>query len=100
MTLVILYLCSGAETTFRFLAEKWKDHLPTGYMLKEASMDQPFEEDACHCHFIFVQDSTLTTDPQLVLNYQWFVGERMLSSFVAIPDATGEVTNFCIVIIS
>lgn len=70
-----------------------------GYLLKEASIDQPFEEDACRCHFTFVQNSTLSTDPHVVLNYQWFVGERMLSDFAAIPDATEEVMKFCIVII-
>lgn len=81
----------AAESTFRFLVEQWKDNLPSGYLLKEVSVDQPSEEDACRCHFTFVQDGTLSTDPQLVLNYQWFVGERMLSNFAAIPDATGEV---------
>ncbi|KAL0011814.1 hypothetical protein SO802_006922 [Lithocarpus litseifolius] len=81
----------AAESTFRFLVERWKDKLPSGYLLKEASVDQPSEEDACQCHFTFVQDGTLTTDPPLVLNYQWFMGERMLSNFAAIPDATGEV---------
>ncbi|KAF5475058.1 hypothetical protein F2P56_006904 [Juglans regia] len=81
----------AAESTFRFLVEQWKDHLPLGYLLKEASIDQPFEEDACRCHFTFVQDSTLSTDPLVILNYQWFVGERMLSDFAIIPDATEEV---------
>lgn len=81
----------AAESTFRFLVEQWKDNLPSGYLPKEVSVDQPSEEDACRCHFTFVQDGTLSTDPQLVLNYQWFVGERMLSNFAAIPDATGEV---------
>ncbi|GMY38055.1 microtubule-associated protein [Fagus crenata] len=81
----------AAESTFRFLIEQWKDNLPSGYLLKEVSVDQPSEEDACRCHFTFVQDGTLSTDSQLVLNYQWFVGERMLSNFAAIPDATGEV---------
>ncbi|KAM4101329.1 hypothetical protein ACB094_05G135400 [Castanea mollissima] len=81
----------AAESTFRFLVEQWKDKLPSGYLLKEASVDQPSEEDACRCHFTFVQDGTLSTDPQLVLKYQWFMGERMLSNFAAIPDATGEV---------
>ena len=90
---------SWTESTFRFLVEQWKDNLPSGYLLKEVSVDQPSEEDACRCHFTFVQDGTLSTDPQLVLNYQWFVGERMLSNFAAIPDATGEVLGFCIIII-
>jgi len=58
-------------------------------------VDQPFEGDACHCHFVFVQDNNLSATPQLVLKYQWFVGERALSSFAAIPDATGEVIDSC-----
>ncbi|KAJ4702992.1 microtubule-associated AIR9-like protein [Melia azedarach] len=81
----------AADSTFRFLCEQWNDHLPSGYLLKEASIDQPVEEDACRCHFSFVQDSTLSVDPQLVLKYKWFIGERALSNFVAIPDATSEV---------
>lgn len=86
---------SLTDSTLRFLFEQWKDHFPPGYVLKDAFVDQPFEEDACRCHFAFVQDSTMITDQQLVLKYQWFVGERPLSNFVAIPDAIGEVTNSC-----
>ncbi|KAL3612128.1 hypothetical protein D5086_003148, partial [Populus alba] len=81
----------AADSTFCFLYEQWKEHFPPGYLLKDALVDQPFEEDACHCHFVFVQDNNLSADPQLVLKYQWFVEERALSSFSAIPDATGEV---------
>ncbi|XP_065846855.1 187-kDa microtubule-associated protein AIR9 [Euphorbia lathyris] len=82
---------NAADSTFHFLFEQWKDQLPAGYLLKEASVDQPFEEDACRCQFVFVQDNTLSSYPQLVLKYQWFLGERTLSDFVAIPDATAEV---------
>ncbi|KAG5254640.1 187-kDa microtubule-associated protein [Salix suchowensis] len=82
---------NAADSTFRFLYEQWKEHFPPGYLLKDALVDQPFEEDACHCHFVFVEDNNLSADPQLVLKYQWFVEERALSSFSAIPDATGEV---------
>ncbi|XP_043702000.1 187-kDa microtubule-associated protein AIR9 [Telopea speciosissima] len=80
-----------ADSTFRFLVEQWKDHLPPGYLLKEASVDQPFEEDVCRCHFIFVKDHTLSTDSELVLKYQWFIGGRTPTNFVAIADAVGEV---------
>lgn len=79
------------DSTFHFLVEQWKDHLPSDYLIKEASVDQPSEEDACHCHFTFVQESSLSSDPQLVLRYQWFVGDRTPSNFTPIPDATGEV---------
>ncbi|KAI6706023.1 hypothetical protein NL676_008985, partial [Syzygium grande] len=81
----------AADSTFRFLLEQWKDQFPPGYLLKEASVDRPFEEDVCRCHFTFVQDSTLTVDQQLGLKYQWFVGERTPSNFTMIPDATEEV---------
>ncbi|XP_062095531.1 187-kDa microtubule-associated protein AIR9 [Humulus lupulus] len=81
----------AADSTFRFLAERWKEHLPTDYLVKEAFVDRPSEEDACHCHFTFVQESTLSVDSQLVLRYQWFVGDRTPTNFTVIPDATGEV---------
>jgi len=81
----------STESTFRFLAEQWKDHLPPGFSLKEASVDQPLEEDACCCHFTFTQDGAMTMDQPLILKYQWFLGERTVSNFVPIPDATGEV---------
>ncbi|XP_022035556.1 187-kDa microtubule-associated protein AIR9 isoform X1 [Helianthus annuus] len=79
------------ESTFNFLVEQWKDHFPPGYMLMEASVDQPFEEDACNCHFLFTKDKTLNEDSELVLNYQWFIGSTSLSNFTPIPDATAEV---------
>ncbi|KAH9682867.1 hypothetical protein KPL71_027493 [Citrus sinensis] len=53
--------------------------------------DQPVEQDACHSHFVFVQDSTVSTDLQLGLKYQWLIGERPLSIFVAISGVTSEV---------
>ncbi|KAH9747829.1 187-kDa microtubule-associated protein AIR9 [Citrus sinensis] len=81
----------AADSTLCFLSEQWKDHLPSGYQLKEASIDQPVEQDACHSHFVFVQDSTVSTDLQLGLKYQWFIGERPLSIFVAISGVTSEV---------
>lgn len=60
-------------------------------MLKEASMDKPFEEDTCSCHFNLVPDDTASDDSQLELKYQWFVGGRTPCNFTAIPDATEEV---------
>ncbi|PPD82943.1 hypothetical protein GOBAR_DD20121 [Gossypium barbadense] len=81
----------AADSTFRFLFEQWKDHFPPGYLLKEASIDKPFEEDACRCHIVFVQESTLSIDSDIILKYKWFLGERTLSNFTAIPDVNGEV---------
>lgn len=80
----------AADSTFRFLLEKWKDHSPPGYLLKEASVDRPFEEDTCRCHFSFDPEDN-ARDTQLVLTYQWFIGERIATNFAAIPDATTEV---------
>lgn len=81
----------AVESTFLFLVEQWKDHFPPGYMLMEASVDQPFEEDACCCHFLFTKDKTRNDESELVLNYQWFIGGATLSNFTMIPDATAEV---------
>ncbi|XP_059666134.1 187-kDa microtubule-associated protein AIR9 isoform X2 [Cornus florida] len=81
----------AVDSTFRFLVEQWKDQFPPDYLLKEAYVDQPFEEDACCCHFNFIKDKAGSSDTELVLKYQWFVGERTPSNFTAIPDATGEV---------
>ncbi|KAL0398272.1 UNVERIFIED_CONTAM: microtubule-associated protein AIR9 [Sesamum radiatum] len=46
----------AVDSTFKFLLEQWKEQLPSGYLLKHASVDHPFEEDACCCHFEFVRD--------------------------------------------
>ncbi|KAK1325252.1 hypothetical protein QJS10_CPA01g00539 [Acorus calamus] len=81
----------AAESTFLFLMERWKDNVPPGYILKEASVDQPFEDDACHCHFVFVNERMTSTDPELIIKYQWFVGEKSLYNFVPISGAVEEV---------
>ncbi|KAL2604532.1 hypothetical protein AAZV13_09G072900 [Glycine max] len=81
----------AAESTFCFLVEKWKDHIPPGFFLKEASIDKPVEEDMCRCHFTIIHDGAASTDPPLFLKYQWFCGDISLSNFIPIPDATDEV---------
>ncbi|RDX87861.1 187-kDa microtubule-associated protein, partial [Mucuna pruriens] len=81
----------AAESTFRFLVEKWKDCIPPGFFLKEASIDKPVEEDVCSCHFTIIPDGAASTDPPLVLKYQWFYGDISLSNFFPIPDATNEI---------
>ncbi|WZZ39817.1 hypothetical protein YC2023_036076 [Brassica napus] len=78
----------AAESTFRFLVEKWQDTLPSGCIIKEASVDRPSEESPCQSHFGIVQEST---ESELVLRYQWSKADRSLSNFVPIPDATNEV---------
>lgn len=87
-------MVSWTDSTFRFLAEQWKDNLPGGYLIKETSIDQPFEEDACQCRFVFVKDATPSICPNLVLKFQWFIGERSLSNFTAIPEAIEQVNGY------
>ncbi|KAK8918454.1 hypothetical protein KSP39_PZI021232 [Platanthera zijinensis] len=77
----------AADSTFSFLVDKWREHLPPGFMVKEASVDHPFEEDICLCHFNFVN---LNNDSELVLKYQWFLGESTPIKFEAIADAVEE----------
>ncbi|KAG9149706.1 hypothetical protein Leryth_012432 [Lithospermum erythrorhizon] len=86
------------ESTFKFLLEQWKEQLPSGYQLIKASADRPFEGDACYCHFDFIkgtiernEESTESSDSELVLKYQWFIGDRIPSNFKAIPGATDDV---------
>lgn len=81
----------AVDSTFKFLIEQWKDQLPSGYLLKKAFVDQPFEEDACRCHFEFVRDTNEHSGAILDLKYQWFIGERTPSNFIAIPGACGEI---------
>ncbi|KAH6830710.1 Outer arm dynein light chain 1 protein [Perilla frutescens var. hirtella] len=81
----------AVDSTFKFLIEQWKDQLPSGYLLKKAFVDQPFEEDACRCHFEFVRDTNEHSGAVLDLKYQWFIGERTPSNFMAIPGACGEI---------
>ncbi|XP_020271153.1 187-kDa microtubule-associated protein AIR9 [Asparagus officinalis] len=78
----------AADSSFSFLLEQWKDHFPLGHVLKEAFVDPPFEEDACRCHFKLVNPSC---DSELVLRYQWYVGDKTPTNFVAIDGALGEV---------
>lgn len=79
------------DSTFRFLFDQWKDQFPPGYLLEEASIDRPFEGDTCSCHFNFTLDKHLSSESDLVLKYQWFIGERTPSKFTVVPDAVGEV---------
>ncbi|CAN6465482.1 unnamed protein product [Victoria cruziana] len=81
----------AADSTFRFLFEQWKDHMPPGFVLREASVDKPFEEDACLCRFVFTKDRMLTTEMDLVLKYQWFIGDRTPTHFLPIEGAVQEV---------
>lgn len=86
-----IFLSMSTDSTFKFLLEQWKEQLPPGYLLQKASVDQPFEEDACFCHFDFVRDINEESGAVLNLKYQWLIGERTPSNFIAIPGACGEV---------
>ncbi|KAL8461070.1 hypothetical protein ACS0TY_032523 [Phlomoides rotata] len=81
----------AVDSTFKFLLEQWKEQLPPGYLLQKAFVDQPFEEDACCCHFEFVRDINEDSGAVLNLKYQWLIGERTPSNFIAIPGACGEI---------
>ncbi|KAL0305433.1 UNVERIFIED_CONTAM: microtubule-associated protein AIR9 [Sesamum radiatum] len=81
----------AVDSTFKFLLEQWKEQLPSGYLLKHASVDHPFEEDACCCHFEFVRDVTEDSGSALDLKYQWFIGDRTPSNFTAISGACKEI---------
>ncbi|VFQ97381.1 unnamed protein product [Cuscuta campestris] len=81
----------AVDSTFQFLLEQWKEQLPPGHSLKEAFIDPPFEEDACYCHFKFSKDKTDVSASEIVLKYQWFIGDKTPNNFVKISDAVGEV---------
>ncbi|CAI9089689.1 OLC1v1024308C2 [Oldenlandia corymbosa var. corymbosa] len=79
------------DSTFNFLLEQWKEQLPPGYLLKGASVEQPFEEDACCCNFDFVKDEIESCDIGLLFKYQWYTGDKTCSNFTPIPGATEKV---------
>ncbi|OEL27617.1 187-kDa microtubule-associated protein AIR9 [Dichanthelium oligosanthes] len=78
----------AADSTFSFLLEQWKDKLPQDYMVNKAYVDHPFEEDPCHCYFSF---TNIGSEGELVLKYQWFLGGKIPTDFVPIPEALSEV---------
>ena len=65
--------------------------MPPGYLLKKASIDTPFEEDACRCHFVFVKDRNVYDEAELALRLQWFIGEKTPTNFEIIKGAVTEV---------
>lgn len=81
----------AADSTMQFLIEQWRGHLPPGYLLKKASIDPPFEEDACRCHFVFVKDRNVYDEADLALRLQWFIGEKTPTNFEIIKGAVTEV---------
>jgi hypothetical protein len=81
-------LIALTDSTFSFLLEQWKNKLPQDCIVKTAYVDQPFEEDPCHCHFSF---TNLSSEGNIVLKYQWFLGGKTPTDFVPIPEELNEV---------
>jgi hypothetical protein len=78
---------NAAESTFQFLLSQWSDSIPPGYMVKKTWVGQPEEEDPCSCEFSFEKLEGGYDEADLVLRYQWFVGDRTPINFVPINGA-------------
>jgi hypothetical protein len=85
---IYFYLIAWTDSTFSFLLEQWKNKLPQDCIVKTAYVDQPYQEDPCHCHFGF---TNLSSEGNIVLKYQWFLGGKTPTDFVPIPEEFSEV---------
>eukprot|EP00249_Psilotum_nudum_P024971 c29337_g1_i1 orf=404-6085(-) len=81
----------ATESTMQFLLSQWSGMLPSGYRVKMAELDIPFEGEPCHCHFLFEKENTAVDLPALTLRYQWYIGGKMPINFVPIDGAVDEV---------
>ncbi|KAJ7530247.1 hypothetical protein O6H91_15G086300 [Diphasiastrum complanatum] len=89
-----LEFCSpeeALESTKKFMFSKWKDQLPPGYLVTEAYVDRPSEEDPCRCRFKIQKESKISEAVDLDLHYQWHIGDRTPTNFVPIEGSTSEV---------
>lgn len=77
----------ASESTLHFLVAQWRDKLPPGLTVRKATMDPPSEEDCCSCCFILEKESGVLEDPDLILTYQWFVGDKTGTNFMPIEGA-------------
>lgn len=68
--------------------------MPPGYILKKASIDSPFEEDACRCHFLFLKERGVSEESELTLKYQWFIAQKTPMDFEKIEGAMSEVRPY------
>jgi hypothetical protein len=84
----LMVLLAWTDSTFSFLLEQWKNKLPQDLIVKKAHVDHPFEEDPCHCHFSFTNQCD---EGELVLKYQWFIGDKTPTDFVPLPEELSEV---------
>ncbi|KAI5064749.1 hypothetical protein GOP47_0019444 [Adiantum capillus-veneris] len=86
--------CSVEEafvSSMKFLEEQWADRIPPGYTFEQAFIEQPFEEYPCKCQFIFRSKSDEFENLELKVQYQWFIGGKTPSDFVAIEGANKEI---------
>lgn len=65
--------------------------MPPGYSVKKAWVDNPAEEDPCTCDFVLEKMEGAFEDTELLLNYQWFVGDKTPASFAPVEGAVSEI---------
>lgn len=81
----------ASRSSMQFLVAQWADTLPPGHTVEEASIDQPSEGDPCSCHFTLKEVNDAHEQLGLNLRYQWFIGGKTPSNFLAIEGASEEV---------
>lgn len=77
----------AAESTFQFLLSQWSESIPPGYVVKKTWVGEPQEEDPCTCEFAFEKLEGVCEETDLVLKYQWFVGDRTPINFLPVNGA-------------
>lgn len=77
----------AASSTFQFLLSQWTDSMPLGYTVKKTWVGLPQEEDPCPCEFSFENFDSEGEEAELVLKYQWYVGDKTPINFVPISGA-------------
>lgn len=87
----LIYVVSmGTESSMNFLKAQWSERIPPGYAVEQALIDKPSEEDLCSCQFKFIKQNIELED--LTLRYQWYIGGKTPTNFVAIEGAAEEVS--------
>ncbi|KAI5082186.1 hypothetical protein GOP47_0001929 [Adiantum capillus-veneris] len=77
----------ASESTLQFLVAQWRDRLPPGLRVKRAVIDSPSEEDCCSCCFILEKETGILEDFNVILTYQWFLGDKTATNFLPIEGA-------------
>ncbi|MCO5582339.1 hypothetical protein L7F22_036233 [Adiantum nelumboides] len=75
------------ESTLQFLMAQWRDRLPPGLSVQKAVIDSPSEEDCCSCCFLLEKESGIQEDIDVILTYQWFLGDKSATNFLPIEGA-------------